>query len=47
MSKGSTRARALVGLVAVAVLAVACSSTGGSTAPSAGASTEPSAGAST
>ncbi len=42
MSKGSTRARALVGLVAVAVLAVACSSTGGSTAPSAGASTEPS-----
>ena len=35
MIKGSTRARALVGLVAVAVLAVACSSTGASSAPSA------------
>jgi ribose transport system substrate-binding protein len=39
MIKGSTRARALVGLVAVAVLAVACSSTGGSTAPSQAAKT--------
>ena len=38
MNKGSIRARLLIGLGAVAIVAAACSSSGASTAPSAGAS---------
>ena len=38
MTKRSTRARMLIGLAAIAVLAAACSATGASTAPSAAAS---------
>ena len=39
MIKGSIRTRLLIGLAAIAVIAAACSSTGGSTAPSAAGST--------